>query len=329
MEFLIAAIFTFFLSFAIMPLLFILLHQFGFYVVVKERYCRVYVLFGKVVGILSEPGLHFLPARLGISAFLVNWLGRCHVVDLRLDQEYLRSQAVNSEEGAPMGIGIWYEMFISDPVAFLFRNADPRGSLAANVSNATVRCLSNMRLGDMMENRHQMSQIVRKEVTEKSNEWGYRLGSVYIRKVHFRDAQMIRQIEEKVVNRLRQVTAAIKQDGANQVNIITSTAEREAAIEFAKATALRPRIVGEALREISQDTEIEEAIFEILENQNLIEGGAHVTLIPEGSDFLAQMLALRGPAKMASPPHAAASGVGVAPSAHGQDNKETGHEKRM
>ena len=48
---------------------------------------------------------------------------------MRLDQEYLRSQPVNSEEGAPMGIGIWYEMYISDPVAFLFKNADPRGSL--------------------------------------------------------------------------------------------------------------------------------------------------------------------------------------------------------
>ena len=60
----------------------------------------------------------------------MHWLGRCYVLDMRLDQEYLRSQPVNSEEGAPMGIGIWYEMFISDPVAYLFKNADPRGSLA-------------------------------------------------------------------------------------------------------------------------------------------------------------------------------------------------------
>ena len=58
---------------------------------------------------------------------------------------------------------------------------------------------------------------------------------------------MIRQIEEKVVNRLRQVTSAIRQDGANQVSIITNTAERTAAIEFAKAAAMRPQIVGAAL----------------------------------------------------------------------------------
>ena len=42
-----------------------------------------------------------------------------------------------------MGIGIWYEMYISNPISYLFKNADPRGSLAANVGNATVRCLSN------------------------------------------------------------------------------------------------------------------------------------------------------------------------------------------
>jgi regulator of protease activity HflC (stomatin/prohibitin superfamily) len=267
----------------------------GLYAIVYERTCRVYVLFGKVIGVLDEPGLQILPFKLGVSAFLVNWLGQCLVLDMRLDQEYLRSQPVNSEEGAPMGIGIWYEMYVSDPVAFLFKNTDPRGSLRANVSNATVRCLSNMKLADMLETRHKMSATVRSEVSEKSHEWGYRLGSVYIRKVHFRDAGMIRQIEEKVVNRLRQVTSAIKQDGANQVSIITSTAERQAAIEFAKASAMRPLIVGKALNQISQDPEIESALFEILETQRIVDGNARITLLPEGGGALGTLLAAGQP----------------------------------
>jgi hypothetical protein len=50
-----------------------------------------------------------------------------------------------------------------------------------------------------------------------------RLPLVYIRKVHFRDVDMIRQIEEEVVSRLRQVTSAIKQAGANQISVITSS----------------------------------------------------------------------------------------------------------
>src|SRR5712672_48693 len=237
---------TFFGVFIVVPIFFAFCRAFGFYTVVQERQCRVYLLFGKVVLTLDEPGLHLLWFKLGWKAPVVNWLGRCQALDMRLDQEYLRSQPVNSEEGAPMGIGMWYEMYISDPVSYLFKNADPRGSLSANVSNSTVRCLSNLKLADMLEDRHAMSQTVRAEVSPRSHEWGYRLGSIYIRKVHFRDTNMIKQIEEKVVNRLRQVTAAIRQAGANQVSVITSSAEREASVEFAKAAAIRPSTLGAA-----------------------------------------------------------------------------------
>jgi regulator of protease activity HflC (stomatin/prohibitin superfamily) len=278
-----------------LPIFFAVLRLFGVYAIVHERTCRVYVLFGSVVCTLDEPGLHFLWAKLGWKALIVNLVGRCQVVDLRLDQQYLRSQAVNSEEGAPMGIGIWYEMYVSDPKRFLFENADPRGSLAANVSNAAVRCLSNMKLSAMLETRHEMSRTVRAEVSPQSHEWGYKLGSVYVRKVHFRDANMIRQIEEKVVNRLRQVTSAIRQDGANQVSIITSTAERQSAVEFARAAALRPQIVGSALKKIGDDPEVLEATFELLETQRLLESGAKLTLIPDGprGELLSQLLAAR------------------------------------
>ena len=261
------------------PILLALLRLFGVYAVVQERRCHVYLLFGKVIGILDEPGLYCLWTRLGWKALIVRWLGRLYVTDMRLDQQYLRSQPVNSEEGAPMGIGIWYEMFISDPVAYLFKNVDPRGSLAANVSNSTVRCLSNLPLAQMLTNRHEMSRTVREEVTPKSNEWGYRLGSIYIRKVHFRDPEMIHQIESKGVNRLRQVTAAIKQVGANQVSIITSTAEMQAAVEFGKAAAVRPAIVGSAMARIAEEDDVAEALFEILETERILEGKGGLTLV--------------------------------------------------
>ena len=118
--------------FFIEPLVLGLIRLFGLFAVVEERTCRVYTLFGKVRAVLTEPGLYFLPVAVGPAAFIVHFFGKCDVLDMRLDQEYLRSQPVNSEEGAPMGIGIWYEMFISDPVAYLFNNMDPRGSCDAS-----------------------------------------------------------------------------------------------------------------------------------------------------------------------------------------------------
>jgi regulator of protease activity HflC (stomatin/prohibitin superfamily) len=293
LEFILAAVVTFIAMWFIMPIFLFLLRQFGLYTIVQEGSCQVFILFGRVIGILREPGLHILPCTLGLSAFIVRWLGSGRTLDMRLDQQYLRSNPVNSEEGAPMGVGIWYEMYISEPVSYLFKNADPRGSLAANVSNAVVRSLSNMPLDEMLVNRHGMSHTVREEVSPRSHEWGYKLGSVYIRKVHFRDQGMTQQIEAKVVNRLRQVTSSIKQDGANQVNIITSTAERQAAIEFAKAGAIRPRIVGQALQTITENPTVANAVFEILETQKILEGKGGLTLVPPGSDLLNQLISAR------------------------------------
>jgi regulator of protease activity HflC (stomatin/prohibitin superfamily) len=266
---------------------------FGFYTTVKEREAKVYVLFGEIVGVLDQPGIHFLWPKFGWKAFFVTWAGQAYTRNLSLDQIYLRSIPVNSEEGTPMGIGVWYEMFITDPVAHIFKNVDPEGSLTANVKNATIKSLSNMPLSEMLVNRHQMSGVVRQEVSPESVEWGYKLGSVYIRKVHFRDLLMIRQIEEKVVNQLRQVTSAIEQDGINQVNVIASKAEQEASIEFAKAAAVRPQIVAATLQNIAQDPEVMQTMFEILEYQKYIEGNNEITLIPEGSqnNLLAQLQA--------------------------------------
>jgi regulator of protease activity HflC (stomatin/prohibitin superfamily) len=276
-----------------------LLRIFGIYAVVEEGTCHVYVLFGKVVAVLKEPGLQLLWLKMGPRALIINLLGERHVLDMRLDQQYLRSLPVNSEEGAPMGIGVWYEMQISDPVAYLFKNTDPRGSLSANVSSATVRMLSNMPLEDMLVTRHVMSRAVREEVSPKSEQWGYRLGSVYVRKVHFRDRGMIRQIEEKVVNRLRQVTSAILQDGANRVSIITSSAERRAAVEFARAQAMRPQIVGAALQQIGEDPEVASALFDILETQNMLASEGRVTFVPDSNGVLAQLLAAQPAAPVA------------------------------
>jgi hypothetical protein len=103
---------------------------------------------------------------------------------------------------------------------------------------------------------------------------------------------MIRQIEEMVVTRLRLVTSAIKQAGANQVSVITSSAEREASIEFAKAAAIRPNTLGEALAEIAREPEVTRALFEILETQKVLESHGQVTLLPSGGGkLLADLLA--------------------------------------
>ncbi|WP_295401688.1 SPFH domain-containing protein, partial [uncultured Thiocystis sp.] len=133
------------------PLLLAIARALGLYAIVNEREAQVFTLFGKVIGTLDEAGLRFPLGYFGPKALLVPFFGKLYRVSTTLRQHYLRDQMVNSEEGTPMGVGIWYEMRVSDPVAYLFRNANPDASLQANVASSTISTLSNLEMDKMLE----------------------------------------------------------------------------------------------------------------------------------------------------------------------------------
>jgi regulator of protease activity HflC (stomatin/prohibitin superfamily) len=281
---------AFLVGFVFPPIALRLAKSFGLYAVVNECEAQVFTLFGKVLGVLDEPGLRFPMARFGLKACLVPFFGRRHVVSTALRQHYLRNQMVNSEEGTPMGVGIWYEMSVTDPVSYLFVNANPDGSLQANVASSTISTLSNLEMENMLENRHSLSRTVRSAVSPLSEKWGYQLGSVYIRKVAFTDRSMVENITEKVVKRLVQVTSAMRQDGENRVGLIQSETAKRVSQKLAQAAAARPAVVGETLNEIRlQDAEILEAVMDVMETERLLASGASVDILPKSASVLLQL----------------------------------------
>ena len=295
MTFIIAIAATFVACFILVPVIFWLLRFFGFYAIVEERTCYVYVLFGKVVACYRRAGLAHSSFQTGVEgARLCAGLGNSMSWICGSIRSICAASRSIPRKARRWGSGSGMRCSSAIRCHFYSRTPTRGDRCAANVSNSTVRCLSNLPLDRNAARPAPMSQTVRAEVSPQSHEWGYKLGSVYIRKVHFRDAQMIKQIQEKVVNRLRQVTSSIKQDGANQVSIITSTAERQAAVEFAKAAAMRPRIVGEALNKVAADPDVEESMFEILEIQKIIDSKARITLIPEKGGILPELMAATG-----------------------------------
>ena len=280
---LIAGLFTF-------PIFLGICRTFGIYTCVRECEAQVFTLFGKVIGTLDRPGLQIPITKFGLRAMLLPFFGKRYVVNTALRQHYLRGQMVNSEEGTPMGVGIWYEMQVQEPVSYLFTNANPDGSLQANVTSSTISTLSNLEMEKMLEDRHTLSRTVRQAVSPLSEKWGYRLGSVYIRKVEFTDRQMVDNITEKVVKRLVQVTSAMKQDGENRVGLIKSETAYKVSQKMAEAAAARPKIVGQKLNEIGKDdAEVLSTVLEVMEVNSLIESGATIDVLPEQGNMLFQV----------------------------------------
>lgn len=280
----------FVIGLVVIPVLLIMARIFGLYACVRECESQVFTLFGKVLGTIDSPGLQFPLAHFGPSALLIPFFGKRYTVSTALRQHYLRSQMVNSEEGTPMGVGIWYEMQVKDPVAYLFTNANPDGSLQANVTSSTISTLSNLEMEKMLEDRHSLSRTVRQSVSPLSEKWGYQLGSVYIRKVEFTDRHMVQNITEKVVKRLIQVTSAMKQDGENRVGLIKSETAYKVSQKMAEAAASRPEIIGKALNEISkQDLEILDSVLEVMEVDSMLASGATIDILPQASNVLVQL----------------------------------------
>ncbi|MEJ1973962.1 MAG: DUF2164 family protein [Lacunisphaera sp.] len=204
MTFIASVVVGFFFTYVATFFLVALGRAFQLWRVLPERTVLVYTFFGKVVGqggrtraFLPDHALRPEGAALSV---LRQGLHGPHRHPAGLPAQ----PAGQFEEGAPMGVGIWFEMFVRDPKAYLFQNSDPLGSLKANVATAIVKQLSNLKLDVLLENRDALSRKVREEVTPTSAQWGFGLGSTYIRKVAFRDRGMINEIQRKVVNRLRQ-----------------------------------------------------------------------------------------------------------------------------
>ena len=274
----------------VVPIALVFARIFGFYACVQECESQVFTLFGKVIGTLDTAGLQMPLKHFGFKAMLIPFFGKRYVVNTAMRQHYLRSQMVNSEEGTPMGVGIWYEMQVKDPVSYLFINANPDGSLQANVTSSTISTLSNLEMEKMLEDRHSLSRTVRQAVSPLSEKWGYQLGSVYIRKVEFTDMHMVQNITEKVVKRLVQVTSAMKQDGENRVGLIKSETAFKVSQKMAEAAAARPSIVGKALNEIAnEDPEVLDTVLEVMEVDNLLASGATIDILPGSSNVLVQL----------------------------------------
>lgn len=94
---------------------------------------------------------------------------------------------------------------------------------------------------------------------------------------------MTAQIELKVVNRLRQVTAAMRQNGDNQVALIHSDADKRASEKLGQAQAVRPQVVGAVLADVQRNQAVADALFKLLDIKATMKSPGKVLIAPASS----------------------------------------------
>ena len=104
---------------------------------------------------------------------------------------------------------------------------------------------------------------------------------------------MIKQIEEKVVNRLAAGDFRDQAGGRQPGERDHQFGGARGALEFAKAAAIRPGTLGQALQEIAQEAAVSNALFDVLETQKLTQGDAQLVMVSSGGQarLLTELLA--------------------------------------
>ena len=88
------------------------------------------MLFGKVIGVINEPGLHFPWLKMGPQAALVYFFGKCTSSTCGSTRSTCGASRSTPKRALPWASASGTRCSVSNPVAFLFKNTRP-GGLAA------------------------------------------------------------------------------------------------------------------------------------------------------------------------------------------------------
>ncbi len=211
--------------------------------------------FGRLAERLDRPGLHWLPAR------ALPWV-HTHTVSLRKDFRDFKDVHVNDARGTTVTIDLWLEVRIADPVKALFQVSDWDHALQNLVSHAATSILGNREFKQILCDRTELGEVLRRDISQETARWGLAIEQVYIRNVKLLP-EVSRQIFETVAARLERARADIEEAGRLAVAQLEADTSVRVASMVAEAKAQYPLAVGRALDAVRAEPVVLDAYNEL------------------------------------------------------------------
>lgn len=238
---------------ALIPLMIRLVRSVSFNV--EDETAVVVSSFGKMVGMVREPGFHFWPAK------ILPWT-KVRELSLKRDFRTYESIHVNDCRGTTVVIDLWIEFRIVNPEKALFQIEDWERALQSLLTNSTTSILGTFEFNQILSNRSELSQTLKKDISDETSRWGLEIDLVFISKLSLLP-DVSQQLFDTVAARLEKATADIEELG--RLEAATLEAETAAKISglVAEAKGQYALGVGRAYQRLSKNHELFAAYREL------------------------------------------------------------------
>jgi regulator of protease activity HflC (stomatin/prohibitin superfamily) len=221
--------------------------------IIREYQRIVLFRLGRVVG-TKGPGV----------VFLIPFIDRPQVVDLREFYLEIPTQRVITKDNAPISIDFITFYRVVDPVDSVVKVQNFSGA-AQNVAATTLRSVvGDMTLDDALSGRDAMLVTLQNKLDETTERWGVKVTNVEVREINppagVAEA-MTRQMSAERTRRAviteaegAKQAAVTVAEGEKQANILAAEGERQAAILRAEGFALALETINKAAAGVDSKT---------------------------------------------------------------------------
>lgn len=234
----------------VLALLFRLLH-----VEVEEGYALVVTRFGRHVATITQPGLHWLVDG------VMPWV-QTKRVSLRRDFRQIDGIRVNDARGTTIVVDVWLELRIERAERTLFAVADWESSLKNLVSHSVIASLASREFEEILRNRSELGELIRKDLAEETERWGIVIDELYVKDISLLP-EVARQMNQALAARLERATADIIEEGRQRVAMLDAETSARIATLLAEAKTQYASAMGRAYAKLAGSPDVRAAYDEL------------------------------------------------------------------
>jgi regulator of protease activity HflC (stomatin/prohibitin superfamily) len=213
--------------------------------------------FGKLAQTIRRPGWHWVLDRAAPWARLLR-------VNLRREFRQIEEIFVNDASGTTVVVDVWLELRVEDPVRSSFAIADWNRALHNLVSHAVISILGSREFKQILSDRTQLGELLRKDISAETARWGIEIDQVFIKNVSLLP-EVSQQVFQSVAAHLLRAKADVEENGRQRAALLKAETGARTAALLAEARGQYPQAVGRAYAALRQQPEVLSAYQELYE----------------------------------------------------------------